>query len=85
MGDHDGSAVPTERVLQVTHKRWVSQHVSRLVMRVAVEGTREEVHLEQPSQLAVAVVDVFGAVLVAQRVDAVAQSQQGAVDVSALL
>lgn len=44
-----------------------------------------EVHLQQPSQLAVPVVDVFSAVLVAQCINAVSQSQQGAVDVSTLL
>lgn len=42
-------------------------------------------YLQQASQLAVPVVDVLGAVLVAQSVDAVAQSQEGAVNVGPLL
>lgn len=41
-------------------------------------------HLQQTGQLAVPVVDVLGAVLVAQRVDAVAQSQEGTVNVGPL-
>lgn len=42
-------------------------------------------HLEQAGQLAVAVIGVFGARLVAQSLDAVAQGQQRAVDVGSLL
>ena len=42
-------------------------------------------YLQEPSELAVAIVDVLVVVLVAQRVDAVAQGQQGAVDVCPLL
>lgn len=41
-------------------------------------------YLQQAGQLAVSVVDVLGAVFVTQSVDAVAQSQQGAVDVGPL-
>lgn len=42
-------------------------------------------YLQQTSQLAVPVVDILGAVLVAQSVDAVAQSQEGTVNVGPLL
>lgn len=41
-------------------------------------------YLQQAGQLAVSVVDVLGAIFVTQGVDAVAQSQQGAVDVGPL-
>lgn len=41
-------------------------------------------YLQQAGQLAVSVVDVLGAVFVTQGVDAVAQSQEGAVDVGPL-
>lgn len=41
-------------------------------------------YLQQAGQLAVSVVDILGAVFVTQRVDAVAQSQERAVDVGAL-
>lgn len=42
-------------------------------------------YLQQTGQLAVSVVDVLGAVFVTQSVDAVAQRQEGAVNVGPLL
>lgn len=85
VSDHDGSAVPTQRILQITDKCTVAQHVSRPTPHSHTQQQGMKLHLEQPSQLAVPVVDVLCAVLVAERVDAVSQSQQGAVDVGALL
>lgn len=45
----------------------------------------EELYLQQAGQLAVSIVDVLGPVFVTQGVDAVAQRQEGAVDVGPLL
>ena len=42
-------------------------------------------YLQEPGELAVPIVDVLIATLIAQRVDAVAQGQQRAVDVGSLL
>lgn len=81
MGDHDRPAVAPQGVLPISAS--LDQEAgSRNTGQSAEAETR---YLQQAGQLAVPVVDVLGAVLVAQGVDAVPQSQEGPVDVGPLL
>lgn len=80
MRDHDRSAVAAQGVLSISANRqvWDSGTLD------CDERSGTVSYLQQTGQLAVPVVDILGAVLVAQSVDAVAQSQEGTVNVGPL-
>lgn len=81
MGDHDRPAVAPQGVLPIS----ASSDQEAGILAGAWSTEAEVRYLQQAGQLAVPVVDVLGAVLVAQGVDAVPQSQEGPVDVGPLL